>query len=116
MTLPLPSPQEHVRSLPDTVDQHRRVHRRLRFTFEPGDLSEIAQERTTRVGMPVTDVRNRVLLLEEDDLLWLFDALAPAVSEIRGRTPAPVSEVRRNAYGSSSSLAMQLDQLPATKP
>jgi hypothetical protein len=57
--------------------------RRLRVTWEPEDLSEIALEETSPLGVPKVSAVNRVLLLAEDDLLWLGETLGPIARMIR---------------------------------
>lgn len=84
---------EHVKQIRPSVVAHRSHPRRLRFTYEPTDLSEIAVEHTTISGEPVKDSRNIALLLESVDLVWLDKVIHPIAEKIRGAPPASQTRV-----------------------
>jgi hypothetical protein len=87
---------EHLRSMEPTVDlfagRRRICARRLRVSYEPGDLSEVVVEYTTPNGKGRRDPRNRVLLLEDEDLVWLAETLGPIAERIRGERKEPGSK------------------------
>ena len=109
---------EHVRQLSPSIDvmsgRRRSCPRRLRVSIEPLDFTELAIEHTSETGRPRSDPRNRVLLLEDADVVWLDEILHKRANEIRAGERPPVSGVHVNPYGSSS-LTAQLGELARPK-
>lgn len=105
--------EQHVRQLKPSVDGHRSYPRRLRLTYEPTDLSEIVVEHTSLNGHPINDARNRVLLLEHSDLVWLDQVLHPIAEKLRGQPPVSGTFL---SSSKSHGMTVTLGDLMSKKP
>jgi hypothetical protein len=68
---------------------------RLRVTRDPNDVTELAREQTDPAGRPKRHPTNRVILLSDDELIWVTSVLTKAVQKRLSEVPMPAWEADR---------------------